>query len=322
MRIAVVGTGISGMVTAWLLHRHHEVTVFEALDRIGGHTNTVDVTVDGRAYAIDTGFIVHNARTYPNLIAIFDELGVSTESTSMSFSVREEASGVEYSSQSILARRRNVLSPRVICMVRDILRFNREAGEVLMTTDPRTTLGEVLRRRRYSRAFVDLYIVPMGAAIWSTDPKRMLSFPAATFVRFLLNHGLTSLVNRPTWRVVRGSSRQYVERLTESFRDRIRVSSPVERIRRHDRGVDLDVRGTEPERFDAVVIATHSDQALAMLADPSPAEEEILGAIRYQPTMQFYTPTHRCCLCVTAPGRVGTTRSPPKRETGSWSPTT
>lgn len=282
VRIAVIGTGISGMVAAWLLRRHHQVTVFETRDRIGGHTNTVDVTVDGRDYAIDTGFIVHNPRTYPNLVGIFDELGVRTESTSMSFSVREEASGVEYSSQSILARRRNALSPRVIRMVRDILRFNREAGEILMATDPRMSLGEMLRRRRYSQAFVDLYIVPMGAAIWSTDPKRMLSFPAATFVRFLVNHGLTSLVDRPTWRVVRGSSRRYVDRLTESFRERIRVSSPVERVRRDEHGVELSVRGVAPERFDAVVIATHSDQALAMLADPSRAEQEILGAIRYQ----------------------------------------
>ncbi len=282
MRIAVVGTGVSGLVSAWLLQREHEVTLFEARDRIGGHTNTVDVQVGGFAYAIDTGFIVHNDRTYPNLQRIFSELGVRTKPTTMSFSVREDRTGLEYSSQSLLARRRNALNPRVLRMTRDILRFNRVAEKLLSEGDESTTLAELLQARGFSRPFIDLYIVPMGASIWSTDPESMMGFPAHTFVRFLINHGLTSLVNRPTWFVVEGGSRAYVERMTAPFFDRIRLSSPVERIARHTDSVDVTVRGRPTESFDRVVIAAHSDQALRMLDDPSDAEREVLGNIRYK----------------------------------------
>ncbi len=283
MKIAVVGTGISGLVAAWMLQREHEVTVFEARGRIGGHTNTVEVEAGGRRFAVDTGFIVHNRRTYPNLVRIFDALGVPTKPTTMSFSVREESTGLEYSSRSILARRRNLVNPRIVRMVRDVLRFNREAERIADRADERVTLGEMLRIHGYSESFIELYIVPMGAAIWSTDPTRMLSFPASTFARFLVNHGLTSLVDRPTWRVVEGGSKTYVERMTASFADRIRLDSPVEQIRRTKWGVEVDARGQPPALFDRVVIASHSDQALRMLADPSEAEREILGAIRYQP---------------------------------------
>ncbi len=282
MKIAVVGTGISGMVAAWLLQREHEITVFEARDRIGGHTNTVDVELEGRHFAVDTGFIVHNPRTYPNLISIFDELGVATARTEMSFSVLDQATGLEYSSQALLARRRNVVSPRMLLMVRDILRFNREAPQILADADHDISLGDLLRNRGYSQPFVDLYIVPMGAAIWSTDPERMLSFPAQAFVRFLMNHGLTSLADRPEWRVVQGGAHEYVKKLTRSYSGRIRVGSPVERIARNEQGVEISVRGQAPEQFDRVVIAAHSDQALKMLEDPSDAEREVLGAIRYQ----------------------------------------
>ncbi len=282
MKIAIIGTGISGMVCAWLLQREHEISVFEAADRVGGHTNTVDVELEGHNFAVDTGFIVHNPRTYPNLVRIFDQLGVATRATNMSFSVQEAATGLEYSSQALLARRRNALSPRVLRMVRDILRFNREAAELVDQEDSDLPLGELLSMRGYSQAFIDLYVVPMGAAIWSTDPTRMLCFPARTFIRFLANHGLTQLKERPQWRVVEGGSRQYVQKLTEPFADRIRLASPVERIGRRDDGIELHVRGEEPERFDQVVIATHSDQALKMLSDASPAEKQILGAMRYQ----------------------------------------
>ncbi len=282
MRVGVVGSGISGMVAASLLHRDHEVTLFEAQDRIGGHTNTVDVQVDGRRFAIDTGFIVHNPRTYPNLIRIFADLGISTRPTEMSFSVHEEATGLEYSSQAVLARRRNALSPRVLRMVADILRFNREAASIAAAEDPDLTLGELLRSRGYSKPFVELYVVPMGAAIWSTVPERMLSFPAHSFVRFLMNHGLTNLRDRPTWRVVEGGSRKYVEKLTAPFSDRIRLSSPVVGIARNELGVMVRVDGQPPEHFDRIVIAAHSDQALKMLEDPSREEREVLGAMRYQ----------------------------------------
>ena len=282
MKIAIVGTGVSGLVAAWLLQREHDITVYEARDRIGGHTNTVDVEVKGKRYAVDTGFIVHNDRTYPNLQRIFRELGVETRPTSMSFSVREDATGVEYSSRSILARRRNLLNGRVLGMTRDILRFNRDAEDLLERGDQSTTLGSLLQAKGYSRSFIDLYIVPMGASIWSTDPDQMLGFPAHTFIRFLINHGLTSLFDRPQWYVVNGGSRDYVERMAGSFAERIRVSSPVESIRRDQRGVEVTARGGTPERFDRVVIASHSDQALRMLADPSDAEREVLGAMLYQ----------------------------------------
>lgn len=282
MKIAIVGTGISGMVAAWLLQREHEVSVFEARDRIGGHTNTVDVEVQGQQFAVDTGFIVHNPGTYPNLVRIFEELGVATRPTDMSFSVREDATGLEYSSQALLARRRNLLSTRMLQMVRDILRFNREAVDVLASPEAEMPLGDFLRERGYSQAFAELYVIPMGAAIWSTDPARMLSFPAQTFVRFLFNHGLTQLRERPQWRVVTGGSREYVKKLTEPFADRIRLASPVQSIRRHEDGVELTVSGRQTERFDRVVIASHSDQALEMLSDPSRAEREILGAMGYQ----------------------------------------
>jgi predicted NAD/FAD-binding protein len=282
MKIAIVGTGISGLVSAWLLQREHEVTVFEARDRVGGHTNTVDVKVGATRYAVDTGFIVHNDRTYPNLQRIFRELGVETKPTDMSFSVREDASGLEYSSQSILAQRRNLLSRRVLGMTRHILRFNRDAERLLEAGDHSTTLGELLESKSYSRSFIDLYIVPMGASIWSTDPDRMMGFPAHTFIRFLINHGLTSLFDRPQWYVVKGGSRDYVRRMTEPFADRIRLSSPVESIRRDEHGVEVTARGGRAERFDRVVVAAHSDQALGMLADPSDAEREVLGAMLYQ----------------------------------------
>ncbi|MEM7137258.1 MAG: FAD-dependent oxidoreductase [Myxococcota bacterium] len=282
MRVAVIGTGISGMVAAWLLHCDHELTVYEAGSWIGGHTNTVDVHVEGRRYPIDTGFIVHNTRTYPNLMRIFDHLGVSTRATDMSFSVKEKATGLEYASSAILARRRNALNPRVLRMVRDILRFNREAEAIADTQDERTTLGDLLADGRYSEAFTDLYIVPMGAAIWSTEARDMLSFPAYTFVRFLINHGLTSLTNRPKWRVVEGGSREYVRRLTAAFADRIRLETPVSNITRSAHGATVCPLDGPPEAYDRVIIATHSDQALTMLADASEAEREILGAIRYQ----------------------------------------
>lgn len=282
MKIAVVGTGVSGLVAAWLLQRKHHVTVFESRDRLGGHTNTVDVKVGGEAFAIDTGFIVHNDRTYPILQRVLRELGVRTRPTNMSFSVREDRTGLEYSSRSIFARRRNALNPRILRMTGDILRFNRDAERLVATGDQTTTLGALLESRGYSRAFIELYIIPMGAAIWSTDPRRMMHFPAHTFVRFLINHGLTSLLDRPQWFVIEGGSREYVTRIVEPFADRICLSSPVDRVARDEHGAVVAVRGRQPERFDRVVIAAHGDQALRMLADPSDAEREVLGAMRYQ----------------------------------------
>ena len=284
MRIAVVGTGIAGNVAARELHREHEVTVFESAAHVGGHSHTHEVEVEGRAVRVDTGFIVFNRRTYPRFSALLDELGVATRESRMSFSVRCEASGIEYNGtdlDGLFAQRRNLLRPSFLGMVADILRFNREAPRLLETHGGEKPLGEFLAQGRYGRAFVDRYLVPMGAAIWSTDPARMLSFPARFFVRFLHNHGMLTVNDRPAWWTVSGGSARYVERLVEPFRDRIRLRTPVEWIRREANGVLVKARGALPVRYEAVFLACHSDQALRLLADPTPAERSVLGAIGY-----------------------------------------
>ncbi len=289
MKIALVGTGIAGMVAAYLLHHEHEITVFEANDYIGGHTNTLDVERDGRAYAVDTGFIVYNDWTYPNFIKLLARLGVASQPSAMSFSVRDEASGLEYNGTSLntlFAQRRNLFRPSFYRMIADILRFNREARALLQTADDQTTLRDYLAANRYSAEFVEHYIIPMGAAIWSADPVQMRTFPARYFVRFFENHGMLSVDRRPQWRVVTGGSRRYVEALTRPFRSRIRLRCPVRSIKRWAGHVEVtaqQVNGpTESHRFDRLIMATHSDQALALLADPSDEERTVLGAIRYQ----------------------------------------
>jgi predicted NAD/FAD-binding protein len=285
MRIAVVGTGIAGMVASHLLHRDHEITVFEAGDYVGGHTNTIRVEQDGESFEVDTGFIVYNERTYPNFVRLLDRLDVASQPTTMSFSVHCERSGFEWGTASLrglLAQPSNLFRPTFHRMVRDILRFNREAPAVLAPGGGDVTLGTLLSQGGYSTEFVDRYIVAMGAAIWSTDPARFLEFPAAHFVRFFQNHGLLSIDDQPRWRVIRGGSARYVERLVAKFRDRIRLRCPVERVERRPDAVVVTPRAGAPETFDRIVLATHSDQALALLADPTRAECEILGAITYQ----------------------------------------
>jgi len=289
MKIAIVGTGISGMVAAYLLHRDHEVTVFEAADYVGGHTNTADVEMDGRTYAVDTGFIVFNDWTYPNFMALLNRLGVASQPSDMSFSVKCERTGLEYNGtnlNTLFAQRRNLVRPSFYRMIRDILRFNRESRELLAQPDPGPSLGSYLDSKRYSTAFIDHYIVPMGAAIWSADHAAMLGFPARYLVEFFKNHGMLSVDDRPTWRVVQGGSQRYAEKLVASFRDRIHLKSPVDSISRYPDFVEVRTRLTGGDyralRFDHVIIGAHSNQALAMLADPSPTEKDILGAIRYQ----------------------------------------
>lgn len=285
MKIAIVGSGISGSMAAYQLHREHEITVFEADQRIGGHSNTVDVDVKGRSYAIDTGFIVYNDRTYPNFINLLDELGVPTQPSEMSFSVRCELSGLEYNGASInslFAQRRNLLRPRFYRMLLDILRFNREAAKVLQLDEHDVTLDEFLHQGAYSPEFIQHYILPMGAAIWSAGPEGMGGVPVGFFVRFFHNHGLLSVNDRPSWRVIRGGSKQYVNKLVAGFLDRIWLNTPVEWIRRQPGYVELKARGLKVQKFDQVFLACHSDQALALLQDPSKAEREVLGAIAYQ----------------------------------------
>jgi predicted NAD/FAD-binding protein len=285
MKIAVIGTGIAGNVAARELCREHDVTVFEAGDHVGGHTHTHTIDDNGRSLAIDTGFIVFNDWTYPNFIALLDKLGVSSQPSEMSFGVKCERTGLEYKGHTLntlFAQRRNLLRPSFHRMLRDIIRFNREAKSLLETSDDSLTLGDYLHGNHYSIAFIDYYIIPMGAAIWSAEPRRMLSFPATCFARFFANHGLLNIRNRPQWRVIRGGSRNYVDKLTAPFRQQIRLNTPVTGITRRATHVEVSSARYGMERFDHVFIACHSDQALAMLRDASPLEREVLGAIPYQ----------------------------------------
>ncbi|WP_416740183.1 NAD(P)/FAD-dependent oxidoreductase [Pseudomonas sp. NFX71] len=285
MNIAIIGSGISGLTCAYLLNRSHAITLFEAGDRVGGHTHTVDVKVDGKEYAVDTGFIVFNDRTYPNFIRLLGQIGVGFKATEMSFSVTDPDSGLEYNGNnlnSLFAQRRNLLSPRFWGMLRDILRFNKRAqsdlSEGRIAAD--TTLDEYLEAGGYGERFILHYIVPMGAAIWSMPMAQMLNFPVEFFVRFFKNHGLLSVNNRPQWRVIEGGSSAYIAPLTVTFKQKIRLNCPVIRVERDADGVVIH-SSAGSERFDKVVFACHSDQALKLLAKPSEAERSILGALPY-----------------------------------------
>jgi len=286
MKIAVIGTGIAGNVAAHHLAREHDVTVFEADNRIGGHTNTVMVEHDGREYAVDTGFIVFNERTYPNFIRLLDELDVAWQDSDMGFSVQHEKTGLEYSGStinSLFAQRSNIFRPSFHRMVWEILRFNREAPLLLETSAAQISLRDYLAKERYSNEFIDNFILPMGAAIWSAKPEVMGKMPAMFFIRFFQNHGLLSVNDRPVWRVIEGGSNRYVEKLVAGHRDRIRLNAPVEYIRRLPEHVEVKVSGQDIEHFDQVFMACHGDQALKLLADPSLPEQQVLGEFHYQP---------------------------------------
>ncbi len=283
MNVAVIGAGVSGLVAARELCRRHQVTVFEAGGAPGGHARTVEVACGARRYAVDTGFVVFNHRTYPQFRRILSELGVATQPSEMSFSVRCDRSRIEYSGASLntlFAQRRNLLRPTFLRMLRDYLRFNRSAAG-LLTSDDRRTLGEYLESAGFSRAFRELYLLPIGAAIWSADPARFGRMPLRAFVRFFHSHGLLGIWGKPRWRSVSGGAGRYVEALARPFRDRIQLRAPVTRIQRRRGHVTVRAGGAET-RFDHVLVAAHSDQALRMLADPSQTEHEVLGAIRYQ----------------------------------------
>lgn len=285
MKIAIIGSGIAGNVIAHHLHRAHDITVFESASHVGGHTHTHQVDLDGERHAIDSGFIVFNNWTYPNFMALLDELGVASQPSAMSFSVRNEHSGLEYNGTSLnrlFAQRLNIMRPSFHRFLREILRFNQTATQVFDLKEE-ITLGDYLAQARYSRAFIDNYLIPMGAAIWSTDPARMLLFPARFFVRFFHNHGMLSVDRRPQWRAICGGSARYVDKLVAPFRNRIRLNTPVQLVRRAPGHVMVKTHGAEAERFDYAFIACHSDQALRMLADASVLEREVLGAITYQP---------------------------------------
>ena len=284
-RIAVVGGGISGLVAAYLLHSDCHITLFEANDYIGGHTHTLKADQDGRSYAVDTGFIVFNEPNYPQFNRLLQHLGVASQPTQMGFSVKCDRTGLEYAStplSSLLAQRRNALRPSFYRMLADILRFNREAPELLRDPNDATTLGDYLADNGYSKAFVQHHIIPLGAALWSALPDRMDEFPAHYFVQFFANHAFLQVRGRTPWRVIKGGSQCYVEALIRPFRERIRVNCPVVSVRRLHQGVEVRPRNGGPEHFDEVILAVHSDQALRILADPTPVERRVLGAMPYQ----------------------------------------
>lgn len=287
MKIAIIGAGISGLTTAYYLKQHHPVSVFEVADKIGGHTATVDVRYQGRDYAIDTGFIVFNDWTYPNFIELMDELGVDSQPTEMSFSVCCESTGIEYGGNNLnamFAQRRNLLRPSFHKMIRDILKFNREAIRDLDSGDisQATTLGEYLSANQYGEAFIYQYILPMGCAIWSASTDRMIDFPLRFFVQFFKSHGLLSVNNRPQWRVIKGGSRSYLDPLVAGFSESILTNANISRIRRLGDTVELIMSDGQVMAYDHVVLACHSDQALSLLGDASLAERRALEAIPYQ----------------------------------------
>jgi len=285
MKVAVIGSGIAGNVAAYKLRKEHDITVFESGSYVGGHTNTMDVYEDDRALAVDTGFIVFNDRTYPNFIRLLEEIGQESQPSEMSFSVQADDGRVEYSGSSLnglFAQRKNLLRPSFYRMIRDILRFNRTTLPNVDRLDGAETLRNYLLENGYSKEFIDHYLIPMAAAIWSAEPGSVLEMPVKFLVRFFANHGLLQMSDRPVWHVIKGGSREYVNKLVAGHQDRIRLNSPVQSIRRTDDYVEVHSATGGSERFDYVFVACHSDQALSLLQDASPMEREVLGAIQYQ----------------------------------------
>ncbi len=285
MKIAIIGTGISGLTCGYYLHQQHDVTVYEANDYIGGHTATIDVEVAGEHYAIDTGFIVYNDKTYPNFIRLMEEIGVVGKPTEMSFSVSNLGHNLEYNGHTLttlFAQKRNWFNPKFYRFVFEILRFNQLAKAHTVNGDSHSaTLGEFLAEHDFSHYFCENYILPMGAAIWSSTLADMRAFPLSFFTRFFLNHGLLDITDRPQWRVIEGGSRNYIDPLTRGFTESIRLNSPVTRVWRDNFGVHVESKG-HIDHFDEVIFACHSDQALHLLSDPSSAEQEILSSLEYQ----------------------------------------
>ena len=284
MKIAVIGSGISGNVAAYQLNKKHDITLYEANDYIGGHTHTHEISHQGKQFSVDTGFIVFNHKTYPNFIALLKELGVQEQLSTMSFGVKCDKTGLEYMGStinSLFAQRRNIFRPSFWRMILDILRFNREATDLLQDSSGDISLGDYLEQHKYSQVFINYYLVPMAAAVWSADLKLMFEFPARYLVRFFHNHGLLSVNDRPNWYVIKGGSKTYAQALTRPFRDKIKLSTPVTQVERTDKGVAVTSSDGEVI-YDAVFFACHSDQALRMIHKPSDSEKQVLGAIKYQ----------------------------------------
>jgi len=286
MKVAIIGSGISGLTAAYLLNKEHDVTVFEANDYIGGHTHTHEIDQNNKAWQVDSGFIVYNEKTYPNFIKLLEQLKVEVQKTSMGFSVSSPAKSLEYSGgslNSLFAQRLNLFKPSFLMMLKDILRFNRIAARLLGSVEESITIGELLHSHNFSRHFIDNYIIPMGAAIWSTAAKNTTEMPAVFYMRFFKNHGLLQIFNRPQWFVIKGGSKIYVQKIIEGFKEKILLSCPVKEVLRDSTGVKIYCKkDQEPKQFDKVIFATHSDQALSLLKDPSENEVAILEAFPYQ----------------------------------------
>ena len=286
MKIAVIGGGISGLSAAWLLNSQHQVTLYEAASYLGGHTNTVDVTLDGETFPVDTGFLVYNDLTYPNLIALFDQLGIETHTTNMTFSVSQPERNIEWAGSSlatVFAQRRNLLRLQFWSMLQQILLFNARSRKLLEWSERhRSTLGGLLDEHGYSWAFRQGYLLPMAAAIWSSSPSEILGFPAATFLRFCINHRLLQIEGRPQWRSIIGGGRQYVARMAESLD--VRLNHPVDRVIREGATVSVTSRGIT-STYDAAILATHAPESLNMLQESEREEKKLLRSIRYQPNL-------------------------------------
>lgn len=289
MKIAVVGTGIAGLATAYLLHTQHDVVVYEAADRAGGHTHTVRVDLADETHHIDCGFIVHNDRNYPLLTRLFRELQVATQPSEMTFSVINEKTGCEWNGKNLatmFAQPRNMLRPSFLKMLTDIASFNKQARALLQSNaNDNPTLEEFLQRHSLSGDVVTNYIVPLGSAIWSANPATFTAFPARTLFHFLDNHGLLRVAGRPTWRSVQGGASTYVERITRILGDRVRLSTPVASVARHDNGVTITTTHGATDTYDHVVLACHTDEVLGLLSHPTPIETDILRGFSYQPNV-------------------------------------
>ena len=286
MKIAIIGSGISGLTSAYLLNRNHDITVFEANDYIGGHTHTHNIKIKDKEYAVDTGFIVYNERTYPNFIKLLDTLGVERQLSTMGFSVKSASEDYEYAGESLnslFAKRSNIFRLGFLRMLYEMYRFGKKSDSTGLGLDVSITLGTYLKSENYSNEFINYFIIPMGAAIWSTPANKVLDMPAYFFIKFFYNHGMLEIINRPKWWVIKDGSSAYIKKIIKGFESKINLSSPIRTVSRLDNGIEIETANSKkPLMFDAVVFATHSDQALGMLKDPTEKEKDILSSIPYQ----------------------------------------
>ena len=286
MKVAIIGSGISGLTAAYLLQKEHDITVFEANDYIGGHTHTHEISQNNKTWSVDSGFIVYNEKTYPNFIRLLKKLKVGVQKTTMGFSVKAPSKNLEYAGGSInmvFAQRLNLFKPSFLIMLKDIFRFNLLAARELERVDEKSTILSFLEKHKFSKPFIENYIIPMGAAIWSTAANKTTEMPAAFYIRFFKNHGLLQIFNRPQWFVIKGGSKSYVQKIVEGFKEKIFLSRPVTKVERSPSEVRVYCGNeSDPILFDKVIFATHSDQALALLKEPSENEKAVLEALPYQ----------------------------------------